>query len=91
MREHVSGCHSYNPTYVDDYFFFGPSAALYNLLEHISEQVFKIEIEDVYSPAGGMMENIYPKILQLNVRINTLCISGDLKHELIGSMELFFK
>ena len=37
------------------------------------------------------MENIYPKILQLNVRINTLCISGDLKHELIGSMELFFK
>gem|GEM_PF-6040961 len=37
------------------------------------------------------MENIYPKILQLNVCINTLCISGDLKHELIVIMELFFK
>jgi len=61
MREHVSGYRSYNTMYEDDYFFFGPSAALYNLLEHISEQVFKIEIEDAYSPAGGMMENTYPR------------------------------
>jgi hypothetical protein len=52
-----------NPTYEDDY-FFGPSASIYNLLEHISEQVFKIEIEDGYSLPGGMMDNTYPKILQ---------------------------
>jgi hypothetical protein len=60
MREHVFGCHLYNHVYEDDHFPLAHLLRVYNPLEHIREQVFKIEIEDVYSPARGMMEILIP-------------------------------
>jgi hypothetical protein len=51
------GVTKYSPNYEDGHFSLDRLLGVYNPLEHISEQVFKIEIEDGYSPAGGIMEN----------------------------------
>lgn len=47
------GVTTYNPTYGHDHFIFSSCVGVYNPLEHISEQVFKIEIKDVYHPIRG--------------------------------------